>query len=286
MLEERLSKAYSQHSLGGYSLPAPRQASAPYPSIGAPSTAENFYTGESQVDYSRPAGFQPYGLPPQSAPPPQYASYDKRGSIVGPPNGQYPPQQLQRAESWGTNAQPAASQSQYIQQPSYPPPTETAPNQQPGQAPQASQQTPLAAPSAPDSVGTTPTTDPTASFYFSNAQPAPQAPPQAAQQASSDSPYPNLQQSMQSYQPSPAQTPASVPAQPAQPTGQAQQTQQQQSQQPYWQHSAAQQVQLPPVWQPQQQAPNPYSGYAQDAFPSAPQHAPKQPVVEEALIEL
>ncbi|OIW25010.1 ubiquitin binding protein [Coniochaeta ligniaria NRRL 30616] len=287
MLEERLSKAYSQHSLGGYNLPAPRQVSAPYPSIGAPSTAENFYTGEAQVDYSRPPAFQSYGQAPQSAPPPQYASCDKRASMVGPPNGQYPPQQLQRTESWGTSAPAAASQPQYMQQPSYPLPTEAAPNQQPGQASQAPQQTPLAAPSAPDSVGTTPTADPTASFYFGNAQSVPQAPPEPAQQAGSDSPYPNLQQSIHSYQPSPAQTPATLPAQPAQAQqGQQQRGQQQQSQQPYWQHSAAQQVQLPPVWQPQQQAPNPYSGYAQEAFPSAPQHAPKQPVVEEALIEL
>jgi growth factor-regulated tyrosine kinase substrate len=241
------------------------------------------------VDYSRPAGFQRYGQAPQAAPPQQYAPYDKRASMVGPPNGQYPPQQLQRTESWGTNA-PAAPPQQYMQQPSYPPP-EAAPNQQPGQVPQAPQQTPLAAPSAPDSVGTTPTTDPTASYYFSNAQPGPQPPSQPAQQTALDSPYPNLQQSMHSYQPSPAETPASISAQPAQPAGQAQQgqqqhQQQQQPQQPYWQHSAAQQTQLPPVWQPQQQAPNPYSGYTQEAFPSAPQHAPKQPVVEEALIEL
>ncbi|KAB5583186.1 hypothetical protein GE09DRAFT_1198171 [Coniochaeta sp. 2T2.1] len=284
MLEERLSKAYSQHSLGGYNLPAPRQASAPYPSIGAPSSAENFYTGEAQVDYSRPSAYQSYGQVPQAAPPQQYAPYDKRVSVAGPPNGQYPPQQLQRTESWGANPPGAAPQTQYLQQPSYPPP-EAAPNQQPGQAPQ---QTPLSAPSAPDSVGTTPTADPTASFYFNNAQTAPQAPQQPAQQPAADSPYPNLQQSMHSYQPSPAQTPASIPAQPAQPTGQQQpqQQQQQQPQQPYWQHSAAQQTQLPPVWQAQQQAPNPYAGYAQEAFPTAPQHAPKQPVVEEALIEL
>lgn len=279
MLEERLSKAYSQHSLGGYNLPAPRQSSAPYPSIGAPTTAENFYTGDPQLDYARPPGMQAYGQPPQSAP--QYAVYDKRASMAGPPNGQYAPQQLQRTDSWGTNGPAPAPQPQFFPQPSYLP-TETAPNQQPGQAPQIPQQPPLAGPSAPDSVGTTPTADPNASFYFNNAQSAPQAPSQPAHPAS-DSPYPNLQQSMHSYQPSPAQTPSSNPAQPVQPGGQ---TQQGQHQQPYWQHSAAQQTQLPPVWQPQQQAPDPYNGYVQETFPSAPQHAPKQPVVEEALIEL
>ncbi|KAK3384211.1 hypothetical protein B0T24DRAFT_75318 [Lasiosphaeria ovina] len=280
MLEERLSKAYSQHSIGGYNLPPPRQASGPYPSLqanapGNAGPAESFYTGEQQQDYGHSLGPPSYAQP---TPQPQYAQYDKRGSIVGHPNGQYPQQQvLQRTGSWG-GAPPAQApqynQTGYTLNESTPP--------QGNHIQQALSQPQLAAPSA-DSLGTTPTTDPNASFYF-NSQP----PPQQAQQPTASAPdpnltsYPNLSQSIHSYQPSLPQTPASVPAQPSQPP-QAHQAPQQ-PQQPYWQHAAAQQMSLPPVWQ----APPPaaYAGYSQEVFPSAPQHAPKQPVVEESLIDL
>ena len=307
MLEERLSKAYSQHSIGGYNLPPPRQPSGPYPSLhpSAPNPAgpaESFYTGEQQQDYSRPAAHPSYPQPTQQ---PQYGAYDKRGSVAGPSSSQYPPQQIpQHSGSWGPS-QPAPT-PQYNQQPGYPPHEATPPqyNQQPGyppheatppQAGQLQQAPALSVPMANDSVGTTPTADPSASFYF-NSQPqqqpqqAPVSPPDPAV-----SPYPNLAQPMHSYQPSLPQTPASIPAQPSQPQQQYQapsQPQQQyqatpQPQQPYWQHSAAQQTQLPPVWQ---QAPPSaaYAGYthSQEAFPVAPQHVPKQPVVEESLIDL
>lgn len=282
MLEERLSKAYSQHSIGGYNLPPPRQAAGPYPSLqpGAPSApgpAESFYTGEQQQqqDYGRPLGHPSY---PQPAPQPQYASYDKRGSVVGPSNSQYPPQPMpQRTGSW--SAAPPGQAPQYNQQPSYPP-NEASQASQLQQAPGPVQ---LSAPTPGDSVGTTPTADPSASFYFNSqsqqqAQQPPTSPPDPAM-----SPYPNLSQPISSYQPSLPQTPASVPAQPSQP--QQQQQAPPQAQQPYWQHPAAQQTALPPVWQ----APPPssaYPGYTQEAFPSAPQHAPKQPVIEESLIDL
>ncbi|KAM7204928.1 vacuolar protein sorting-associated protein 27 [Naviculisporaceae sp. PSN 640] len=276
MLEERLSKAYSQHSIGGYNLPPPQQPSGPYPSlqssVPAPSgPAESFYTGEQHQDYSQPAPHQSYA----HAPPPNpqsYAAYDKQASFAGPPNNQYPQQQApQRHDSWAGQQPPQAQQ--------YPPQTGYAPTE-------ATSQAPLAPPAVNDSVGTTPTTDPNASFYFNNQQQQ----PQQAQQPSGPgadpalSPYPNLSQSAHSYQPSLPQTPASVPAQPSQPP-QQHQAPPQQPQQPYWQHSAAQQTPLPPVWQAP--APSaPYQGYAQEAFPSAPQHAPKQPVVEESLIDL
>lgn len=299
MLEERLSKAYGQHNLGEYNLPPPRQPSGPYPSISAnpPNNlgpAENFYTGEQQQqqqqqqhDYNKVPSAQPYGQAPQPTPQPVYASYDKRASVAGPPNGQYLPQQAQRTGSWGPNA-PPPQQPQYAQQSSYPP--AEAAHSQPNHNQQPLQQASLAAPAAPESVGNTPTptTDPNASFYFNN-----QPPTQTQQQqptAGPDqmaSPYPSLQQPSHSYQPSLPQTPASVAAQPCQPT-QAHQSQHQsqpsQSSQPYWQHPAAQQTQLPPVWQAQPNAT--YSPYPQETFPSAPQHAPKQPVVEESLIEL
>lgn len=278
MLEERLSKAYSQHSIGGYNLPPPRQPSGPYPSLqpSAPSAAgpaESFYTGEQQQDYNHPSAHPSYPQPTQQA---QYGGYDRRGSVAGPASNQYPPQQMpQHSGSW---APPQPTQTpQYNQQPSYPPHEATPPQQ--AQAPAQ-----LSAPMANDSVGTTPTADPSASFYF-NSQPqqqpqqAPVSPPDPAM-----SPYPNLAQPMHSYQPSLPQTPASVPAQPSQPQQQYQAPPQ--PQQPYWQHSAAQQTQLPPVWQAPPSAA--YTGYShsQEAFPSAPQHAPKQPVVEESLIDL
>ncbi|KAK4111426.1 ubiquitin binding protein [Canariomyces notabilis] len=269
MLEERLSKAYNQHSIGGYTLPPARQPSGPYPSLqpnvpsvpSAAGPAESFYTGEQHQDYGRQLGHPSY---PQPTPQPQYPSYDKRASVVGASNSQYPPQQMpQRTGSW--SAGPPSQTPQYNQQPSYPP----------NEAPQG-QQTPtpaqLSAQTAGDSVGTTPTADPSASFYFNSqhqqqTQKPPISPPDPAM-----SPYPNLNQPLPSYQPSLPQTPASVPAQPSQP------------QQPYWQHPAAQQTALPPVWQaPPSTA---YPSYNQEAFPSAPQHTPAQPVLEESLIDL
>ncbi|CCF44663.1 hypothetical protein CH063_13992 [Colletotrichum higginsianum] len=74
------------------------------------------------------------------------------------------------------------------------------------------------------------------------------------------------------------QTPVQAPAQPAQPA-QQQAPPQQQS---YWQPSVPQQSA-----HPQQQWQGQYNnGYTQESFPSAPQNAPKQPAVEESLIDL
>ncbi|KAM7199628.1 vacuolar protein sorting-associated protein 27 [Rhypophila sp. PSN 637] len=273
MLEERLSKAYSQHNIGGYNLPPSRQASGQYPSLqsAAPNPsgpAENFYTGEQHQEYAQPGAHQAYAHAPQPTPQ-SYAAYDKQAALPGTPNSQYPQQQLaQRTDSWAGQQPP-----QYPQQPGYVPSEVTSHG-------------PLAPPAVNESVGTTPTTDPSASFYFNNQQQQPQQAPQA-QPASGPgadpalSPYPNLSQSVHSYQPSLPQTPASVPAQPSQPP-----QQHQQQQQPYWQHTAAQATPLPPVWQAAPPPSGPYTGYSQEAFPSAPQHAPKQPVVEESLIDL
>ncbi|KAK3998312.1 vacuolar protein sorting-associated protein 27 [Cladorrhinum sp. PSN332] len=288
MLEERLSKAYGQHSIGGYNLPPPRHAqpSGPYPSLpgNAPNLAapaESFYTGEQQQEYTRPVGHPSY---PHPTPQPQYAGYDRRESVAVPPNGQYAPQQIpQPTGSWA--AGPSAPAPHYNQTPSYPPSEPQQQQQPPQQQQQQQQQQPvqpqLSAPTPIEPVGTTPTADPNASFYF-NSQPQQQSAPSAPDP--SHSPYPNLSQPAHQYQPSLPQTPASAPAQPSQP----QQAPPTQSQQPYWQHPAAQQTALPPVWQSQPPPPAAYSGYTQEAFPSAPQHlpAPKQPVVEESLIDL
>lgn len=313
MLEERLSRAYSQHNIG-YNLPPLRQTTGAYPSLqptapSAPATvpsAESFYTGETS---NQTIAQQSYA---QSTPQAQYANYDRRSSMamVSQPPQAYPPQQVpQPTGTWG--AQPPGQAPPYAPQLSY---SSSQPATDPS-APALAQ--PSAPPTAPDQV---PTADPAASFYFnpsappqqqpSQPQPQPQQPPPSSVPDATVSPYPNLAQSIQALQGSVPQTPASAPvqlSQPAQAPQQQQQTPQQQQQplqpqkppqtlqqqsqqqpqQPYWQYPAAQQMPLPPVWQPPQQQQQ-SSSVTPDAFPSAPQHAPapKQPVVEEALIEL
>ncbi|KAF6835958.1 Vacuolar protein sorting-associated protein 27 [Colletotrichum musicola] len=258
MLEERLSKTYSQHAIGGYNLPPPRQPSA-YPSLqaSAPGPAESFYTGEQRVDYGHAPPPQAYAQHPQHTPQPPYATFDKRASVV-PPAGQYPPQQEpQRTDSWRSGGAPAAEP--YAPQAPYP--TEPTPpaNHQSNQPPQPTG---------------TPAADPNASYYFNPQQPS--APPSADP---NPSPYPNLEQSMQYRQPAAhQQTPVQAPAQPSQPA----QHHAPPHQQSYWQPSVPQQSA-----HPQQQQQGQYNGgYTQESFPSAPQHAPKQPAVEESLIDL
>ncbi|KAI8278312.1 Vacuolar protein sorting-associated protein 27 [Colletotrichum sp. SAR11_57] len=259
MLEERLSKAYSQHAVGGgYNLPPVRHSTGSYPSLqaSAPGAAENFYTGEQRVDYGHAPPPQAYPPHPQHTPQPQYATFDKRASVSGPPTGVYPPQEPQRTDSWRSGGAPAPEQ--YAPQPSYP--SEPTP-------PANHQNQPAA----------TPSNDPNASYYFNPQQPS--APPSAPPSADPNpSPYPNLQQAVQYRQSvSHQQTPVQAPAQPAQHTQQHQAPPQQQS---YWQPSVPQQS-APQHWQGQYN-----SGYTQESFPTAPQHAPKQPAVEESLIDL
>lgn len=281
MLEERLSKTYSQHNIGGYDLPAPRQASAAYPSMApnTPGVAENFYTGEQPVDYGRAPAAHTYPQHPNHVPQPAYAGYDKRASISVQP-GQYPQPNVQRSESW--QSQPPSAPAPYAG-PGY------------GAGDQASQahipQAPPQPHAAPGPVSAdpaaNPAADPNAAFYYNNPQQdhSRQTPSVAGEQLSS--PYPNLQQPLNYNIQSVPPTPASVPAQPNQPPQQPQPQPQQHlpsmpQQQAYWQqpqHTG----QAPQVYQAQ----NPgYSGYTQESFPSAPQHTPQQPVVEESLIDL
>ncbi|KAJ4264063.1 Vacuolar protein-sorting-associated protein 27 [Fusarium torreyae] len=271
MLEDRLSKAYSQQNLGGYNLPPPRQTPGPYPSIPShmpsnPAGAESFYTGQQRASYQAPPQHQHYQQPPHATPQPQY-----------PQPGQYPPpQQSQRTDSWQNRA-PSAPQDPYQQQQQPHDPN------QPAQTPQQSQATVA--------------NDLNASYYSTPQQPqqaplGPSAPGPAPD--ASQSPYPSLQPSSQypggsvsaPSQPTPGQTPAHVaqPPQPSQPSQPPQPGQQAPSvqQQAYWQPSMPQQHQQPPA-APQNWA---YGGYTQDSFPSVPQQEPaKQPVKEEALIE-
>ncbi|EPE05775.1 vacuolar protein sorting-associated protein 27 [Ophiostoma piceae UAMH 11346] len=327
MLEERLSKAYNQHSIGGYNMPA-RQPSMPYPSLHAtapsvPGSAESFYTGEAPpADYGRPVAQPNYPQPLQA----QYSGYDKRASIagsVGGPSAANPyGGPLPRSDSWRNSivAPPAYTQ---------PPQAPQAPAGYPGSEGAAPLSAPSApgvpgAPTAPDHIASSPTADPNASFYYNNpgaapgqvpqasapsAPPAPSQPSQPPQTTASappdatSSPYPNLSQSV-SYQTPVPQTPITSPGQPAPQQYQHQApTPQQNPSAPYWSHPAAQHQQIPQQYtsgppqaqaqahqQPPQaswpQVPNNYNSFAQEGFPSAPQHAPQQPVVEEALIDL
>ncbi|KAF7559827.1 hypothetical protein G7046_g4339 [Stylonectria norvegica] len=304
MLEERLSKAYSQQSLGGYNLPPARQSAYPsIPSHMASSSggAESYYTGQQRASYQAPPQNQPYQqLPPSQS---QYAPY---ASVPEPQHGQYPPQQqLQRTESWQNRA-PSAPQDPYQYQPPAQDPAQhmqapPEPYQYQAQPPDPAQQM-----QTPQQSVASPSNDPNASYYATPQQPslAPSAPGPASDPA--QSPYPNLQQSLQytpssvsaPSQPTPVQTSAQpVQTQAVQPTQQPQPSQPTQQappfqQQPYWQPSVPLQHQQHPPQQPQQQPQAPqqnwaYGGYTQDAFPSVPQHEPlKQPAQEEALIEL
>lgn len=278
MLEERLSKTYSQHSLEGYNLPAARQS---YPSMqpSAPSPsaqAESFYTGEQQTDYSRGPQPQSYPHHPAQTPHAQFSGYDKRASISMPPGVQYPRQNVQRTDSWQSQAPSAPAP---YPGPGYGP-SETAP--EPSHAPQVPSSSQITR--APEPSGT-PSMDPNAAFYYSNQQQnaVRQTPGATAEPVAS--PYPTLQQQSVSYnRQSVPPTPASIPAQPSQPSQPQQQYQppMPQHQQPYWQqpqHTG----QVPQTYQTGSTG---YSGFTQESFPSAPQHAPQQPVVEESLIDL
>lgn len=280
MLEERLSKAYSQQSLGGYNLPPPRQASGPYPSI-APGMrdfpvnagpAEAFYTGQQQQPQAQ-ASYQ--GVPSQA-----YPQYPPQASFA--PYGTGSDQQSQqRQQPYGG---PSAPQDQY-QYPPSPAAYESGPRLQSPQQPAAA----------------TPSSDPQASYYFSPSSPAAQTratalgPGPAAD--ATPSPYPNLQQPVQhgrsSVSGAPPAAPVQAPTQLAQPAQQQPPSQPQQLAGPpqgqgqYWPSAVPQQSAAP------QQRPGPgaapaftYAGYGQESFPSVPQHEPlQQPAQEEALIE-
>lgn len=271
MLEDRLSQAYGQHSIGGYALPNARQPSAPYapmhPPSHAPGQAENFYTGEQSTHYQQSPSQHPYLSHAQH---------------TGP--AQYPPQVTARTDSWPQQGSPAPQQFSapvhYV--PSEPSPLAIHPSQAQSQ-PHPSALGPSVPPSDANS----------AHYYQSNQLGQPQAP--SAPQEAGASPYPDLQQTSSYGQQSLPPTPAATTAQPSYTS---QQYHQQPSAQPYWQQQ--QQAQAQPSQQggqpqqPQQPqgypAANPgYAGYTQDSFPSAPQHAPAQPAqpaVEESLIDL
>ncbi|KAI0813057.1 hypothetical protein GGR55DRAFT_639047 [Xylaria sp. FL0064] len=291
MLEERLSKAYSQHSLGGYNLPNLRQAPSPYAALGpaagnSSSGAENFYTGEPPQSFGpRPTATDYAQHTPQ--PQPQYANYDKRSSVLMPSNNQYPPHTIQRNESY--HKQAPSAPVHYPTQPNFVPPEHTPTPSQSNHLPQPSPQTPHNQVREPAATST----DSSAAYYYNTSLPAEGHTPNTALETA-QSPYPNLHQpsnfNRQSIPPTPASANVPPVQNPAQPSQQAQQYQQvaQPNSHHYWQQQQQQQQQpnggqLGHLYQAA--APG-YAGFSQDPFPSAPQHAPQQPAVEESLIDL
>lgn len=270
MLEERLSKAYSQHSINSYSLPNPgQQQPSPYPSIestGARASvpAENFYSGEQLSDPSRtPISHHQYLQHVQHGTQQQFAAYDRRASLSMPTDNQYPPNVVQRSDSWQKQAPSApvqyANQANFVSSDAPPP----------GHVPQPSPQTPLNR--TAESVGTS-AAEPNANYYYANAQPSNDGTAQNIPSETAASPYPNLQHTINYNRQSAPLTPAPISAQPSQP-GQQYQT--------YWQQQQA--GHAPQVYQAGGTG---YPRYTQDSFPTAPQHAPQQPAVEESLIDL
>ncbi|KAI1826728.1 ubiquitin binding protein [Xylaria intraflava] len=283
MLEERLSKAYSQHSLGGYTLSHSRQASTPYPAIGPMASnsapgAESFYTGEPPQSFNQPAAAHTYAQHPPQA---QYANSDKRSSVSIPPNSQYPPQTIQRNDSYHEQV-PPPTHIRYPNQPSLVQP-EHVPTPQPHLS-QPSPQTPHHQAHEPAVV---PSTDLSATYYYNTPLSADGRAPNGSLEATA-SPYPNLHHASNfNGQPVPP-TPASANVQPTQPTPQPSQPAQlyqqvaQPNPQPYWQQQRNL-GQSAPVYQTGTPG---YAGFEQDPFPSAPHHTPQQPAVEESLIDL
>ncbi|KAI0100235.1 hypothetical protein GGR51DRAFT_532913 [Nemania sp. FL0031] len=277
MLEERLSKAYSQHTLGGYTLPNPRQASSPYTAPGPTATnssgAENFYTGESTQNFNQPAIAQNYIS--------QYSNYDKRLPVSIPSTSHYPPHPTPRNESYPKQAPSAPVH--YPNQASFVPSEHTATPTQSNHLPQPSPQTPHNQAREPVA---TPSVDSNVAYYYSNPPPTDGRTPTSSMETT-QSPYPNLHQASNFNRQSVPPTPASANAQPVQPPSQPSQPSQpyQQLAQPnpqsYWQQQNAGQ----PSHIYQAEAPR-YTGFNQDPFPSAPHHAPQQPTVEESLIDL
>jgi len=304
-LEERLSNTYNQHSIGGYNLPPQRNTSGIYPSLTSegPSGAESYYTGNAQPEpqhrpqstyYAPPQQQYHAGLPmdhrttaqeqyPQQSHPAQQhnaAAWQHNDgqqtptpANLGYPNtnirsnsfSQYPlqNQQVQPPQPQGTPGwQPTDAPAQYTS--SHPPTYAPEHSQQEGQTTQASQP-PMnySDPSLPPS-----TADPNTYNNPLQTPPAPYVPTESPQQFAST---PAQQQPV-----SPLQT-YHQPTKPQQTTNQVPQ-----QQAGYWQ-GQSQTAAPPQSWQPPNST---YGGYTQNSFPSAPHHAPQQPVVEEALIEL
>ncbi|KAI1473240.1 vacuolar protein sorting-associated protein 27 [Daldinia caldariorum] len=282
MLEERLSKAYSQHNIGGYALPNSAQQVGQYPTMESnaartSTSAENFYTGDPLPDPTRKSAGHQYLQHVQPGQPQQFASYDKRGSVSAPSSSQYPHHVGQGNEGWQKPQGPSAP-AQYLSQANFTP-NDVPP--QPTHVSHPSPQTPINRATEPVVA---PGVDPNAGYYYNSSQPSSDPTTQSVHLEASLSPYPSLQQSLSHARQSIPPTPASVPSQPSQAPQHYQPPNQQQAQQPYWQQQQQQNGDQAP--QAYQTGSPGYSRYGQDTFPAVPQHTPQQPVIEESLIDL
>lgn len=279
MLEDRLSKAYSHHSLGGYALPASTQQFPPpsgtyptippqyqpttqpaaspaqisHPQLGA--SAESYYTGQQSNMGQGPS--DPYSTQPRLDQQTR-SHFTQQASMVGTPQAQYATSS-QPEHGWRGALSAPYDNVEQVQQP-----TQQQQSVQQNQAPQ------MHSPSSNEVIVNSTTTiansNEAASFYYKNSQ-QPSIPHQASQpqlQASiqgPSSPYPSISQ------PSGPQTYL---------TGGPQQSQIPLSSQP--------QAQSQPQTQTQS---NPQAWPAQYQIPQArPQSSQPQPQVEESLIDL
>ncbi|QSZ36254.1 hypothetical protein DSL72_007380 [Monilinia vaccinii-corymbosi] len=273
MLEERLSNTYSQHTIGGYTLPQQGAAPSMYPPIltNAPNgsaSAESFYTGNTQQEpYARP--HSTYSHPPGQQ---QHPIYNKRASAsdinyptLDERNENFTQQQGHQIQRQHTANWPTSDLAPYSTQQQHQPPVQAQaqpgiPSQPPGSF----------VPSEP--INKAPA-DPNTTAYYATAV--------------SHQPQPALDQVKSQY---PVQSPLQYPHAPS-----SQQFTNQPSNPQESSYSLPQQQQ-PPYWQSKQQAPTPqqswptpvpnYNGYSQESFPSPPQHVPQAKVVEESLIDL
>ncbi|KAK3701761.1 Vacuolar protein-sorting-associated protein 27 [Vermiconidia calcicola] len=311
MLEDRMASAYTANRYGA----APQRTSM-YPSIpsaaGPPQAAggmEGYYTGETpQMDgYGAPAQQQNYQ---QQAPCPSFDKQQQRVSSYGqpPPEASYYQQpqvpyqpQHQPSQPQQTPYPPEAQQQPPQMQ--MPPPDhqqQQAPQMQiprRGSSQQYSQNSSQYAPSHTSQTSnpaiSSPPVDPATNLYYGEQAPAPLPPsPEMYHQ-----PHPQQmppQQQQQSYPPPQQQRQTPQPQQPyaaqlSQAPYQQQQAQRQPSHNAYYQQpqqGAAPPPSLASASQQWPQAPAAHGGYGQEAFPSAPQHAPTVAAKEESLIEL
>ncbi|EME89398.1 vacuolar protein sorting-associated protein 27 [Pseudocercospora fijiensis CIRAD86] len=293
MLEERMASAYTSSRYG-----APQRTSM-YPNIPSaasdgPSGVESYYTGNApQMDgYAPPPSQAAYGAYQQPSAP--YPSFDKqRVSSHGPP----PPEASyyqQPQQGYPLQPQPPQQQQQQQQPPAHTPyqqqhqPPPEQPQRRPSTQyhPQTNSQYAHSHSSQQSNPAvSSPPADPNANFYYGE-QPPTSAPHQQAlpsqQQQQQPPPSPEMyhQPPPQQYQQPPHQQQSIPPQSYPQQAPQQPPLQRQPSQQHYHQQTPRQRA-------PQQQwpqAPAALGGYGQEAFPSAPQHAPQ--VKEESLIEL
>ena len=290
MLEDRLSSAYSQQSLGYGAVPAPQYPSM-YPSMPPPPVATDGKTGIENFYYGKPAA----EAPPLSPTP--YAQHrlerdvpDGTASTMSP--GVYP--QPSQPAPWNGAAYPP--------HPVSPPPSNNFQPAYPGQAGPPQYYT---APTLPEQDYTPRPGESETPYqpspvvqrdsqYFPPAGPpsaavpsAPEQPPPADQVQSS-----GYQQYQQQIPETPAMTMGGKPAPPQQPQPQQQPTVPPAQQSYYYppppQHQPQQQQ--PPPQTPMPSAPTypPYAGtdVSPVSAPSTQYQPPRPPPVEESLIEL